>query len=134
MYFNIKNGKLKTFTCQPKTYLFAIGKNKINNELRKKGRPIPPLPSDPSIDEIDQLEIETTYTDKLDIVYDEVHNLTDPCKKILISFYYKKLSYNEILSEMPDYSIVETLKTQKYKCMKRLEKILKERFAVLNFN
>jgi RNA polymerase sigma factor (sigma-70 family) len=137
MYFNIKNGRLKTLTCQLKTYLFAIGKNKIHNELRKNKRTLPQFNDDSwqsEIEELDRLEIETNYSNKLDIVYDEVYRLTDPCKKILVSFYFKRLSYYEIMREMPDYSVIDALKTQKYKCMKRLEKILKERFAILNLN
>ena len=48
--------------------------------------------------------------------------LGDPCKKLIIAFYYNKKSMQEICTEF-GYTNADNVKTQKYKCLTRLKKI-----------
>lgn len=48
--------------------------------------------------------------------------LGDPCKSLLQLYYYKQLGMEDI-TELLGYKNSDTTKNQKYKCIKRLQKI-----------
>ncbi len=51
--------------------------------------------------------------------------LSEPCKVLLKAFYLDELSYEEICIMM-DYKNIDTAKNKKYKCLKRLRKLVNE--------
>jgi RNA polymerase sigma factor (sigma-70 family) len=53
-----------------------------------------------------------------------VAELKEPCSKILELFYWAKMKYDAMLAEMREYKNVDTLKAQKYRCIKHLERRL----------
>ena len=69
--------------------------------------------------------------DRLRSVEKSLDNLGDPCKGILMQYYYHKRSIVEI-AEILNYKNGETVKTIKYKCLKRLREVFKAGFNELN--
>ena len=61
---------------------------------------------------------------KINAVDNMLHNMGDPCKSILQLYYYKRFSMTEVCTQM-GYKNSDTVKNQKYKCLKRLQKLLK---------
>lgn len=65
---------------------------------------------------------------KLSIVKQVVARMTKTCKSILIPFYFENKKLDEIFNSLIKYTTKNALKTQKYKCMKSMEKLLLEEF------
>jgi len=131
-YENIINGKLKEMDSKVKTYLFGIGKRKIMEFLRRKAKvssfEFVDYHIDSSIffgnqEEEDQIDI-YKIKDCLDV-------LGDPCKSILVEFYYKKKNMDEISSCL-NYKNGDTVKSLKFKCLKRLKKIYSSEVGTSN--
>ena len=116
-YENVVSGKLQVFTSDPKTYIFGIGKNKIR-ELRELRLKQP---------EAGRFEAESTderlsRESLLNKVEQALHQLGDPCQKLLELYYYKKMSLAEITLAL-EYKNTDTTKNLKYKCLNRLRKL-----------
>jgi len=123
-YDNIVSGKIDSLGCTIKTYLFAIGKNKIREQLRLNARSRPKAGSEI----LDQLISEENYLDHKDacdyfeIVRKAMQQLGNPCDQILEYYYYYSMSMLEITKKM-EYKNTDTVKNMKYKCLKRLQRI-----------
>lgn len=68
------------------------------------------------------------HLNKSSIVRKVVESMTETCKSILIPFYFENKKLDEILNSLSKYTTKNALKTQKYKCMKSMEKLLLEKF------
>jgi len=68
------------------------------------------------------------HLQKLGIVKRVVESMTKTCKSILIPFYFENKKLDEIFNSLSKYTTKNALKTQKYKCMKSMEKLLIENF------
>lgn len=119
-YENILMKKLPSLNSSIKTYLFAIGKNKIREKLRESGKM---FPSNDVLNEAFTYKEETVDTEKeplyntFRLCLDELGN---PCKSVLISFYYKNFTMQEI-AQVFNYKNEATAKNSKYKCLQRLK-------------
>ncbi len=121
LYENIVNDKIQNFNSSIKTYLFAIGKNKMYATSRDKHK------IQMEIDEgfeltSDETNREEENTKKLEGVEKGLDKLGDPCRKILELYYYHKKTMNEI-AKVAGLKNSETAKNMKYKCLKRLRAI-----------
>ena len=126
-YENIINERLTTMTSSIKSYLFAIGKNKMLEQLKFNNRfthnmdgTLNLLNDDQSIEEVEEKE------STLQLVEQCLHLLGEPCSSLLSLYYYHRKSMVEIAEQL-GYKNTDTTKNQKYKCMKRLKKLLEER-------
>lgn len=131
-YENIVSGKLTVITPKVKTYLFGIGKNKIMELLRKKNKNPAPESSDYFIDSAllyDQHD--DHYATEVSKVTKYLNKIGDPCKAILVQFYYHNQSMAEI-SEKLAYKNSDTVKNLKYKCIQRLKKLFNSGMNTLN--
>jgi len=131
-YENIMSGKLTKLSSSVKTYLFAIGKNKLheNQVLRERDLKIQ-LHEQDKIKAGFQLEsVEgNTHEEKEAMYYlleKALHELGEPCRTVLELYYYQDQSIEAIASKM-DYKSSDSAKTQKYKCLTRLKKIVQEK-------
>ena len=124
-YENIISGKLSHFSSSIKTYLFAVGKNKIMEHKKKSYK----YSSQEEIPELSQdetnLERLNEHETELEMVEKCLHLLGDPCKTLLKLYYYQKLSMPAI-TERLEYKNADTTKNLKYKCIQRLKKIYEE--------
>ena len=117
-YENVRSGKLTRLTSDLKTYLFAIGKNKIR-ELRDSGRRFREMQDRYELEEDEDKEAKEIQLEQVD---EALAKLGDPCKRLLELYYYYKKSLAEIVEAL-DYKNTDTVKNLKYKCLGRLRKL-----------
>lgn len=58
-----------------------------------------------------------------------VNQLGEPCRKILLLFYYENLSMKEIVDHLP-YENEQVVRNKKYKCLQQLTGIIKDHPAI----
>ena len=126
-YENIINGRLTTMTSSIKSYLFAIGKNKMLEQKKFATRFTHNMDGTMDLMNEDQPteDVEKQET-TLKLVEHCMHLLGEPCRGLLEMYYYHKKSMTDIAKSL-GYKNTDTAKNQKYKCMKRLKKIFEER-------
>ncbi len=111
-------------SCQLKTYIYSICRRMWLKELSKKQRF-----SDTSVEDYEGfLIVEESRMQEIEhkehqfeVMSQGLETLGEPCKTILLDFYTKKLSMEEIAQKM-GYTNADNAKNQKYKCLKRLSK------------
>ena len=117
LYENVMRGKLTELTSSLKTYLFAIGKNKLLELKRYKSRfdlsAIPDVP-----DEEPQVPDENMMA----AVRGSIELLSSPCRKLLVDYYYHNRTLQEMMT-LHGYKNTDTVKSQKYRCLQKLRKI-----------
>ena len=123
---NVARGKLTELRSSLKTYLFSIGKNKLKEMQREQAR-LNQLFDHFLYDHIDPGEIENRreYEALLELASDCLEKLGEPCKSLLELFYYQNLSMEEISKKL-NYKNADSAKNQKYKCLKRLQRIFQK--------
>ena len=121
----VKDGKYRQ-QANIRTFLIAISKNIWFNEIRKRKstgqrekryedeRDM--VESDIS-EQIGDLEVKKQFRELL-------NRLGDPCKKLLLLFYYEDMSMKELLSHLP-YENEQVVRNKKYKCLKQLTSLVK---------
>lgn len=120
-YESIISGKLVELKSSLKTYLFAIGKNKVHEHKRylvKKEALI--------TDSTDNFNLSEELPEEEERNFKKVEwcleKLGDPCKTMLQLYYYGQLSITELTKKL-NYKNTDTSKNLKHKCLKRLRKI-----------
>ncbi|MCX6226166.1 MAG: sigma-70 family RNA polymerase sigma factor [Bacteroidia bacterium] len=123
-YENILSGKLNGVKSSIKTYLYAIGKNKVYELYRYHGRIRNISSTTPDYEEISGDDPE--YNERLlELSKVCLNKLGDPCRQILESYYYHKKSMQEIATWL-GYKNEQTAKNQKYKCLLRLREVFRQ--------
>ncbi len=122
-YENIMKGKLTELSSSVKTYLFAVGRNKVMEQKRGARKMMVGIDAHESYlqDRKDDSEEVEQQEEMLQLVENSMEELGDPCHSILKNYYYHKQSMDEIAQKM-NYKNAETVKNLKYKCIKRLRK------------
>jgi RNA polymerase sigma factor (sigma-70 family) len=124
LYENVKTGKLTNLTSTLKTYLFSIGKNKIQ-EFRR-GRKHDWMNTDPVLLELLQ-HVDTddgaALQHDIDRLVAALQRLGETCRALLDLMYFQKLTQKEI-GERLQYKDRDTVKSKKYKCIAQLKKYL----------
>jgi len=122
----VKNGKFRE-EASIKTFLIAIAKNIWYNALNKRKRSA-------EREKIYEMDRESEEQDVGHSIGDRemkqklrglLDYLGEPCKKLLILFYYNNLSMKEMLDHLP-YENEQVIRNKKYKCLQQLTGILKE--------
>lgn len=125
-YENIIQGKLEEIKTSIKSYIFQIGKYKIYDKNRKKSYTISPIDSFllnlPQESGIEEKQLKEKQILKIN---EGMQILGEPCSVILEMFYYLNKSMEEIASAF-NYKNTSTAKNQKYKCLKRLIKLVEK--------
>ena len=126
---NVINGKIDNLYVPFQSYVFAIGINKIRDHFRKKGKSveISDFPDILSTEEEMYLYLygkeEDAFSKREMVVYNTVSRMENPCKKILTLVYWDKKSMKDIAEQM-NYSSPDVAKSQKSRCMKKMETVL----------
>lgn len=123
LYENIVSGKLTTFTCSVKTYLFAIGKYKIYSSLRKKSKMATKEFSEYEFLWKEEQPVVNLQQENIQKMQLAIQRLGDRCKTILKLFYYQNYTIDEIKHQL-DYASKEVVKSQKSRCLKRLRELI----------
>jgi len=127
LYENVISGKVIELK-NPKSYLYAIGKNKLFELFREKKRNSTENLNDSKYLNLvieEEFDIDPKK-DVLGLLNKSLLELGDPCKTLLINFYFKKKSFSEISVDL-NYKNSNTVKTKKFKCLKRLRKIMNDK-------
>jgi len=127
LYHNTATGNLKELSSDLKSYLYGIIPLKALENVRLTAKTIYPedlqstlasIPDSPVEEEVGLVNVLKTLLPKLGAA----------CRQLLEMYYYKDLSISEI-AEGSDYSGPDSVKTQKYKCIKRLQTMMLEHIS-----
>lgn len=129
-YENIVSGKLTLLNSSEKTYLFAIGKNKIMEMRRATGKLSELNEQEENLPDV-SFEEEQVDPNHLKRVAWCLEKLGEPCVSLLKEFYYHCRSMEEI-AKLLDYKNTDSAKNQKYKCLLRLRKLFNETTLTVN--
>ena len=122
---NIQTGKLtaSNLTCSLSTYLISVGKY----SLMAKDRKYREILDDEEIRKLDFVEDDAeelkARIEREDFVERMVSEMKPPCSDLLKAFYWDRLSGAEIAVKQ-NFSNADSVKAQKYKCMKKLKPLL----------
>ena len=112
-------------TSKISTYLYSICQNLWRKELDRKSRL--------SREEKDGEEFQNLEDrQNLQIVLECIKELGETCQSILTYYYFDGLSMNDIADRM-GLANTDTAKTKKYKCKKKLDSLIKERYTRTDF-
>lgn len=114
-------------TSKLSTFLYGIGRNLWLKKLTKKKVDLKDYAEEIKVDELeeeDHLKLERTK-----LMKQCIEKLGEPCKTIIVQFYFFKSSMQEI-AELLNYTNANNAKNQKYKCFKRLQKMMNKNTAI----
>ena len=118
------SGKL-VLTSKISTFLYSICMNQWRKELERKSRL--------SSEEVDKEEYQThDEKERYKVVMECINELGDTCKKILTYYYFDGLNMSDIAEKL-NFANTDTAKTKKYKCKKKLDSLIKERYSTTDF-
>ncbi len=125
-YENIMSGKLKHLECSPETYLFAIGKNKVQGQMREERKW--------SFDFLNVAEQEAFMEGEDQVNKEKVMAQIEQClehlstayREVLYCYYYQNLSMTEI-AKLLGYKNADTAKNMKYKAICQLRRLFERR-------
>ncbi len=108
------------------TYLLGIIRNKWFGELRKQQRFSDEAPNpgnERSSDPTPEKEFEINERNRL--IREALNRIDQTCRQLLLLFYFEEKSMEVIAGEM-GFANVNTAKSKKYQCKKRLEEVYKK--------
>jgi len=112
-------------TSKISTFLYSICLNQWRKELDRKSRL--------TNEEVDGEEVQPhEHKERYRIVMECIAELGDTCKKILTYYYFDGLNMTDIAKKM-NFANTDTAKTKKYKCKKRLDSLIKQRYTATDF-
>jgi DNA-directed RNA polymerase specialized sigma24 family protein len=126
LWKNIQEGKLTEYnlTTSLAGYLFSIGKYVALEVFRGEGIRFekPVEDSEGEIAKKDSIAEDWLWreTERESAVRKAVYKMGEPCSPLLLSFYWDKLSWENI-AVLLHYKDANSAKTQKYKCIQKLK-------------
>ncbi len=121
LYEQLSTGKL-ILTCELKTWLYAVCRNKWLRQLEKSKRELKFTDFEP----IENVSVpQEEKSDEVHVMLRKsLEQLGVQCRKMLLLFYYFRKSMEEIAVDM-SYTNADNAKAQKYKCLQKLKMIYK---------
>ena len=112
-------------TSKISTYLYSICLNQWRKELDRKSR---------HSSEVVDGEEHQGHDDreKYKIVKECIDELGDVCKEVLTYYYFDGMNMQEIAEKLK-FANTDTAKTKKYKCKKKLDELIKNRYSTEDF-
>ncbi|GEO02913.1 hypothetical protein AAE02nite_05770 [Adhaeribacter aerolatus] len=113
-------------TCKIKTFIYSICRRKWLYRLRGKVKFID-IETYTEVTEI-AIEIPEEATDLPDDnqIMNAINQLGEPCKSLLIGFYYEKLTMEQLAQKL-NYKSLNVAKQQKFRCKDRLKNAILNR-------
>lgn len=126
-YSNLRSGKIVSLKSSPKTYLYGIGKNLAREWKRKTTQESTAISKllEQQFEGHQSTEEKARYESNVRRMYLALNRLGDPCKSILKFFYLDRQSMENI-AVLLGFKNAETVKSKKYKCLKRLKSIVQK--------
>ena len=122
----VKKGKFR-MEASVKTFLVSVARNIWMNECKRKER----AGFREKQFENGREQKESAISDQMVDVEKKrqlrelVYRLGEPCRKILLLFYYEDLSMKEIVGHLP-YENEQVVRNKKYKCLQQLTVFIKD--------
>ncbi len=127
-YENVLSGKITEIEkCNLKTFLFAIGNNKLLKNYERKKRLLLPGNLDKILQEHAQnmkFDFDDALEEKRERLRAGMDQLSPRCSELLIQRYYHQKDITE-LKEIFQYASENTVSVTINKCIEKLEKILR---------
>lgn len=126
MFLLIKKVQDSNFelTSKLSTFLFGIGRHLWLKKLTQKKINTEEYQNEISISETEDFEEEDIERlEQARLMKEGIDKLGEPCKTIIVEFYFLKTSMQDIAEKL-NYTNANNAKNQKYKCFKRLQKLM----------
>jgi len=125
-YEKVKSSDFK-LTCSITTFIYSICRNLWLKNLKRKGNSVPISDTHELIDDPGSIEEdEIRLNDNQKTLALMLEKIGDPCRLILLYFYYEQNSMDQI-AERLGYTNADNAKNQKYKCLKRLKTMMSDK-------
>jgi len=125
LWERVRSGRFE-YTAKLSTFLFAIAKNVWSRKRARKHREMATEFTDDVLESDDVSQLESMVeSERSKTVASALDELGDPCKTLLLLYYWEEKSQEDIAAQM-GFANAATVKSKKYTCKKMLEKILKE--------
>lgn len=128
LYDNVITGRLTELNVDIGTYLLSIVKNKSLERMRDDYKQQRSKSEYWTAFDSETVQDSTSNEFNFVLIEQLVKAMGDPCKMLLELYYYHNLSL-EMIREKMNYASNDTVKTKKYKCMKRLQTSYFERIS-----
>jgi RNA polymerase sigma factor (sigma-70 family) len=113
-------------TAKLSTFLYSIVKHKWSRRAEQLRRNVRQSEETFEISDGDAIADELLIdAEQKAAIVNAMDKLDDPCKRLLLLFYWEERTTDEI-ARMMGFANADTVKSKKYQCKKSLEKLLKE--------
>ena len=123
LYINIKEDRITSLNNTIETYLFGIGKNLVKEIMRAKNKTEVISVQDDHLIEYDQ-EVKDDLIYKMTVVREMLQKIGDPCRSILLMYYFKNFSMESIANNL-GYKHSGVAKKKKCECLQKIRKQFK---------
>jgi len=122
----VKKGKYR-MEASVKTFLVSVAKNIWLNELKRKERSgYREKQFETGRDQTEEdVSQQIGDLEKKRQLRELLNKLGEPCRKILLLFYYENLSMKEMVDHLP-YDNEQVVRNKKYKCLQQLTGFIKD--------
>jgi RNA polymerase sigma factor (sigma-70 family) len=120
LHKSVMSNRIQELSAEWSTLLISIGKNVVRNQNRKK-KPLL-VQEVPEIRDLHSPLQRLLQKDIKNQAENFLNKLSSACKEVLVAFYYKELSMQEI-SEQMGYANANVAKKKKSLCLKKLKEI-----------
>ena len=125
LWERVQSGRFE-YTAKLSTFLFAIAKNVWSRKRVRRQRETPTEFQSDILDSGDTSQLDLMVeSERSQTVASALEKLGDPCKTLLLLYYWEEKSQEDIAAQM-GFANAATVKSKKYTCKKMLEKILKD--------
>ncbi|HMQ07326.1 MAG TPA: sigma-70 family RNA polymerase sigma factor [Saprospiraceae bacterium] len=124
LYDNVITGKLSHLTSDIKTYMMGIIRHKTLEWVRKKNKLNHQFHESFWFEYIKEEE-PGVNVDQIESIAWAMDRIGGPCRELLHNYYYLGNKIEEITQKM-GYRNTDSTKSQKYKCLKRLQSMVFE--------
>lgn len=120
----VRTGRYE-YEARISTFIFATVKNMWLRRLARARREIATTMENDSTPSGETSALDVLIeTEQAAHIASALNNLGDPCRKLLLLFYWEELAMDEIATQM-GFANADTVKSKKYQCKKALEKLLR---------
>lgn len=127
LYDKIMQRKLDHLEVPLKSYLYGICKNLVKEHKRKFREYVEFESNTTAFNHLAEENAEEAKTkdELIDQLVQFINKIGPPCKTILELFYYQRMRMEQIAEKL-EYKNPDTVKTKKYKCIKRLQSLFSD--------
>lgn len=107
-------------SCSVTTFLYAVCKNILLKQLRGKHHTVELKETHSESFTVEgDFEANMELTERQELLYRLLEQAGEACRELLELYYFQKMKL-EAIAEKMNYTNMESAKTQKYKCLKKL--------------